>query len=193
MAEPDVAPAGPGRDDPPVRCLASRHVYVGPRLTVRVDDVEWAGGTRGIYTVVEKADFAVVLPREDAGFWLVQQYRYPTGRRSWEFPMGSWPPGHDGAGGPEALARTELAEETGLRAGRLERLGRLQVANGYSPSAFDVFLATELTPGDPAREVSESDMVHRYVSDADLGRMIRSGELTDSPSLAALMLYRATR
>jgi hypothetical protein len=32
-----------------------------------------------------------VIPREDDGsLWLVEQYRYPVGRRAWEFPQGSW-------------------------------------------------------------------------------------------------------
>ena len=41
--------------------------------------------------------------RERDGFWLVEQYRYPIGRRTWEFPSGGWP--HDSPGGDaEALA-----------------------------------------------------------------------------------------
>ena len=40
------------------------------------------------------------------------------------------PGAHGSDGTPEELARAELAEETGLRAGRLEHLGRLDLASG---------------------------------------------------------------
>ena len=56
-----------------------------------------------------------MLPAERDGFWLVEQYRHPVGRRAWEFPQGGWPAGAGGT--PEELGRAELAEETGLRAG----------------------------------------------------------------------------
>ncbi len=171
-----------------VQRLSSRVVYRNPWMTVREDEVRWPDGSLGIYGVVEKPDFAVVLPREGGGFWLVQQFRYPTGRRSWEFPMGTWSPGHSGE--MTDLARAELAEETGLRAGTIRFLGRLEAANGYSPTSFDVFLATELVPGEPNHEPTEVGMVHHFVTDAELDRMIGTGEVTDAPSLAALMLFR---
>lgn len=173
-----------------VRQLSSRVVYRNAWMSVREDEVRWADGSVGIYGVVEKPDFAVVLPRERDGFWLVEQFRYPVGRRSWEFPMGTWPPGHSGE--MAELARTELVEETGLRAGTIRHLGRLAAANGYSPTSFDVFLATDLISGEPHREPTEADMVHRFVSDPELDRMIGTGALIDAPSLAALMLYRQT-
>lgn len=163
-------------------------VYRSSRLTVREDEVSWPDGTTGLYGVVEKPDFAVVLPRENGGFWLVEQFRYPTGLRSWEFPMGGWPVGRGGT--PEELARTELAEETGLQATELRHLGRLTAANGYSPTRFDVFLATGLAYGTPRREPTEADMVHRFFPDPEFVEMIRTGRLVDAPSLAALSLYR---
>ena len=44
-----------------------------------------------------------------------------------------------------------LAEETGLRAGRMEHLGRLDLASGLLTQRFDVWRATDLTPGPTAR------------------------------------------
>ena len=66
-------------------------------------------------------------------------------------------------------------------------------AYGYSTQAFDVFLATDLTPGPPAREVTELDMVQMFVSDDALPDMIRSGDIVDAPSLAALTLWQLDR
>jgi hypothetical protein len=175
-------------DDAPIRRTGSRVVYASPWMTVREDDIEYADGTTSVFGVVAKKDFALVLPRADGGFWLVNQYRYPIQRRAWEFPQGGWPAGHDGT--PADLARAELAEETGLTAGRLTHLGRLNEAHGFCTQAFDVFLAEDLVEGAPAREATESDMVHAFVTDAELNRMIREGQIGDGPTLAALTLYR---
>lgn len=169
-----------------MRTTSSREVYRNPWIRVREDTVERADGSTGLYGVVEKADFALVLPAERGGFWLVEQYRYPLGRRSWEFPQGTWGAGK--AGTPEDLARTELAEETGLRCAGLSHLGRLDLASGLLTQRFDVWLATDLTPGPTAREVTEADMRQQFVPEAELRRMMRDGRMTDSPSLAAYTL-----
>jgi 8-oxo-dGTP pyrophosphatase MutT (NUDIX family) len=166
---------------------ATREVYANPWLRLREDEIEYADGSTGSYAVVEKPDFVTVLPWENDGFWLVQQYRYVVGSRQWEFPQGGWPQGRTGTA--EELAVAELAEETGLRARRWDRLGRLFAAYGYSPQAFDVFLATDLTPGPTSREHSEQGMVHCWFATAGVRAMIRSGEFADSHSVAALALY----
>ena len=173
---------------PGVERVSSRVVYRNPWMVVREDEVRRSDGSSGIFGVVEKPDFALVLPRWGEGFWMVEQYRYPAGRRAWEFPQGSW--GRAGGGDQVALARQELAEETGLRAGSMTHLGHLYEAYGYSTQGFDVFLATDLAEGDPDREPTEQDMIHRAVTDAEITEMILSGQIVDAPSLAALTLYR---
>src|SRR5690606_9465793 len=77
-------------DDRLMEQVNSRVVYRNPWMTVREDVIRHADGSPGIYGVVEKPDFALVLPRWSRGFWLVEQYRYPVGRRACKFPQGSW-------------------------------------------------------------------------------------------------------
>ncbi len=157
----------------------------------REDAVERADGSMGVYGVVEKPHFALVLPYERDGFWLVEQFRYPVGRRAWEFPQGMWTAGSDGA--PEELARAEPAEETSLRAGSLRHLGHLDLAPGLSTQEFDVWLATDLTPGPTAREVTEVDMRSAFVTEEELRTMVRERRFTDGPSLAAYGLLLLDR
>jgi 8-oxo-dGTP pyrophosphatase MutT (NUDIX family) len=170
------------------RLADSRLVYQNPWMTVTEDAITQADGKPGIYGVVHKNDFALVLPRTADGFFLVEQFRYPVGRREWEFPQGTFPAGVTGSA--LTLARAELAEETGLRAASLTHLGRLNTAAGYSDQRFDAFLAEGLTEGEPDREPTEQDMIHRAFTDAEIDALIRDGALADSASLAALLLYR---
>ena len=73
-------------------------------------------GSTGIYRVVEKPDFVVIVPVEDDGqVHLVEQYRYPVKGRYWELPEGSWE--QEQGADPMEMARGELLEETGLEKG----------------------------------------------------------------------------
>jgi len=172
-----------------VETLSSREVYRNAWMSVREDEVRWPDGTPGIYGVVDKPDFALVVPREDdGGLWLVEQYRYPIGRRAWEFPQGSW--GAGGSGDAAELAAAELREETGLSASRLEHLGRLHASYGFCSQGFDVYLATGLRAGPLDREATEQDMQHRLVSPQEFLELVRTGQVVDAPTLAACSLVQ---
>ena len=169
-----------------IKTVTSRVVYENPWLTLREDRVEHQDGTPGIYSVIDKPDFAVIIPAENDGFHLVEQHRYPTGERSWEFPSGSFPQGKTGT--PEELAKAELAEETGFTAGNLKKLGFLHLANAFTASGFHVYLATDLSPGKPHREPTEQDMHQQWFPRTELVHMLRTGTLTDGPTAAAYLL-----
>ena len=174
-----------------MRTTSSREVYRNPWIRVREDAVVRDDGSTGVYGVVEKPHFALVIAAERNGFWLVEQFRHPVGRRAWEFPQGTWTQGDEGT--PEDLARAELAEETGLRATGLRHLGHLDLAPGLSTQEFDVWLATGLTAGPTAREATEADMRHDFVPEAELQAMVLDGRFTDGPSLAAYSLLLLDR
>ena len=163
--------------------VSTREVYRNAWMTVREDIVRRPDGSAGLYGVVDKPDFAIVVPYAAEGFWLVEQFRYPVGRRAWEFPQGSWP--EEKGGSQEDLARAELQEETGMRAAQVRHLGYFYTAYGHSSQGSDLYLATELTPGPPEREITEQDMVHQWFSEEDFRRMIREGEIVDAATIAA--------
>lgn len=182
-------PAGqarPGHGEPEIRTLASRVVYTDNWTRLRRDDIERADGSRGTYAVIERDDFACVIPAADGGFYLVEEYRYPLARRAWSFPQGSFPHGEEGT--PEQLARAELAQETGLRAGRLTRLGTLSASHGSSNQYGQHWLATDLTQGEPDLEPEELGLRHAWVSREEFESMVRDGRIVDDTSLAAYAL-----
>ena len=166
--------------------LGSRTVYTNPWLEVREDDIRRADGSTGIYGVVSRPDFAMIVPQERDRLLLVEQFRYPLGQRCWEFPAGTLP--DRAAADPIELAHRELREETGLRAANLTYLGLLDTAPGTVNQRGRVYLATDLTHGEPEREPEEQDMRMSWFPRETFEQMIRTGAITDSQTLAAYSL-----
>lgn len=161
-------------------------MYANPWMVVREDKIRRSDGSDGIFGVIDKPDYALIVPADGDRVHLVEQFRYPLGLRRWEFPQGTAPNRADAD--PLELARNELREETGLRAGRMTQLGTLDVAPGMSSQRGRVFLATDLTDGPPEREPSEQDMRTAWFTRAELTGMIRRGDVTDAQSVAAFGL-----
>ena len=163
-------------------------------MTVREDDIRRADGSEGIYGVVDKPTFALVIPLDGDRVHLVEQFRYPVGMRRWEFPQGTAPDRAELE--PAELATRELREETGLRAGKMTELGLIHCAPGLTSQRGWVFLATELTEGEPEREDEEQDMRSAWFHRNEVEKMIMTGEFSDAQSLAAyahLMLSERLR
>jgi ADP-ribose pyrophosphatase len=173
----------PEQETPDIVTTGTRIVYENKWMRVREDAIRRRDGSAGIYGVIEKDDFVVVVPvHDDGSVTLVQQYRYPVGARFWEFCQGMW-------GGPDAdlrlVAAHELAEETGLAATTLTDAGYLYEGYGTMRQGFRVYLATGLTEGAARPEHEEQDLVSRRFARADLERMLRDAEIKDSVSVAA--------
>jgi ADP-ribose pyrophosphatase len=166
-------------------------MYRNPWMTVREDETLRRSGATGTFGVVEKPDFALVIPYERGGFHLVEQFRYPVKGRFWEFPQGSW------TERPDAdaldLARGELAEETGLKATTMTLMGHLFEAYGYCDQGFRVFLATGLMPGSQRLDEEEEGLITRWFTEDEMWELVDNGRMKDAPSLAALSLFARYR
>jgi 8-oxo-dGDP phosphatase len=173
-------------DGADIRMLATGIVYEDSWMRLRRDEIERRDGSRGTYAFVEKPDFALVIPAQNHGFHLVEEYRYPIRRRTWSFPQGGWPPGRTGS--PAELARLELVQETGLRARTLTKLGFLHCAHGITSQGGHFFVATGLEAGPPEREHEEQDMRQAWVPRARFEEMLAEGAITDDSTVAAYAL-----
>jgi 8-oxo-dGTP pyrophosphatase MutT (NUDIX family) len=157
-------------------------------MTVREDSIRRPDGSEGIYGVIDKPTYALVIPLDGDRMCLVRQYRYPIGEYRWEFPQGTAPDLEDLD--PAELSARELREETGLRAGSMTDIGRLDVAPGLSSQRGWVFLATDLTEGEPERELEEQDMTMAWFERSEVEKMMAGGEITDAQSMAAYLLLQ---
>lgn len=174
-----------------MQTLASRVVYRNRWMTVREDAIRRADGADGIYGVIEKPDAALIIPVEHGRVHMVQQYKYPVGARFWEFPQGTWEQAASYT--VEELARGELREETGLVAAELQLLKRIYIAYGFVNQPVYIFVATGLTQLDAQPEQEEQDLVRGNFSWSEFHKMVESGDVADSLTLAALSLLRLQR
>ena len=115
----------------------------------------------------------------------LDHHRVAVGRAIWEFPAGTLEPGEP----PIETAARELTEETGYVAGRIEPLGRFYTSPGFTDELMHVFVARDLVPGVQQLESHEEIEVETR-GWADVDAMIRSGELIDGKSVAAVLLWR---
>jgi 8-oxo-dGTP pyrophosphatase MutT (NUDIX family) len=138
------------------------------------------GGASGTYGVIRIRRLAVgVLPIDTQGYvHLVGQWRFPLGRYSWEMPEGGAEPGED----PIQCARRELAEETGLSAGRLEKILDIYLSNSLSDERAIMFLATDLSQGEASPEPTEV-LKRRRAPFTDVLARIVDGRVRDSMTL----------
>jgi ADP-ribose pyrophosphatase len=172
---------------PFIERVASREIYRNPWLVLREDDIRRPDGSSGIYGVVDKQTYALVMAHDRNRFRLVEQFRYPLGARRWEFPQGTAPDLADAE--PAELAARELREETGLRATSFEALGQLDTAPGMTSQRGWVFLATGITEGEAEREHEEQDMRSAWFPREEVEQMMRAGVIADAQSIAAYGLF----
>lgn len=117
---------------------------------------------------------------------LIKQYRPAIDQTILEIPAGVLEPGED----PHEAATRELAEETGLRARTLTRLGGLYATPGYSAEYLHIFLATNLTLGETQFDAGEQIDELVWLSLHELSQAITQGEVEDSKTIAALYLLQ---
>lgn len=140
-----------------IKTLGSRRVYENRWMKVREDRIVYPDGSESIYGVVEKNDAAMIFAMDDEdGVYLVEQFRYPVGRRFWELPQGAWQEQENVD--PLTLARGELQEETGLTAEEMVYLGETYEAYGFAANKCHIFLATGLKMGKPSLDAEEQGL-----------------------------------
>jgi len=164
------------------RVLSTRHLYQGRVVSLRVDEVELPSGRRAEREIVEHRGAVAVVPVIDGDVLLVRQSRPAVGRALLEIPAGTIEPGE----AVEACLRRELAEEVGMRPGRIEPLIAFYPSPGFLTEIVHVYAAFALSPHH--LEAEEEDLTVVRMPLARARALIASGEIVDAKSVIGLLL-----
>jgi len=169
----------------PFEFIKSEPLFQGRAFKVRRDVLKAPDGHEARYEIVEHIGSVTIVPVDGQGNLLfVRQYRSATGMDLLELPAGTL----DAEDEPyEVCAGRELREETGMAAGKLERLGDFYLAPGYSTEYMAVFLATELTHNPLEADADEFLQLEKIPIKKAI-EMAEKGEIPDAKTLAALFL-----
>jgi len=162
--------------------VESHRLYEGRVVSLRVDRVKLPDGRSAVREVVEHAPVVAIVALDGEGkVLLVRQYRLPVQRLLLEIPAGGIDPGES----PEEAAQRELQEETGQRAGRLERLCSFFASPGYCDEYMHLYLATALERSALAADADERIEVVRLPLSEAL-QLIERGEICDAKTIIGL-------
>jgi ADP-ribose pyrophosphatase len=160
----------------------SRTVYDGKLFDVTLE--RWGANEREI--VEHPGAVAIVAVDWDDRVVLVRQLREPARQRLLELPAGTLDAGEE----PEACARRELEEETGLRGGEWKPGPSFWTTPGFCRELMHLFFAERVEEGEQRPEDDEEIELVR-IPVADLPS--RVGDVEDAKTLAGLLLYMRRR
>lgn len=165
--------------------LSDTVVFTGRLIDVSHMVVRLPNGEQSYREVVRHKGAAAVVPVDADGFvTLVRQHRVVVDTVTLEIPAGKL----DHAGeNPLACAHRELAEETGLRAERMELLCPMITTPGFCTERVSIYLATGLRPGETHPDADEFVRAVRMPLREAVARALR-GELNDGKTALGLLL-----
>jgi len=167
----------------PWKTLSEEVMYENNWIRVEHHEVLNPKNKAGIYGKVHFKYIAIgIIPVDLDGYtWIVGQFRYPLNQYSWEIPEGG------GKIGIPTLdsARRELREETGIIAKGWTMIQEIHTSNSVSDEYGVIYLAEDLEFHAPQPDDDE-ELLIRKIHLRDLFKMITSGKITDSLSLAGI-------
>lgn len=164
-----------------------RNLHKGRVFDLVIERVALPNGVVTDLEIIRHPGASAMVPiLDDGSVVLIRQYRHAAGSFLWEIPAGTLEPGED----PVECARRELAEETGYEAARLEELGQILPAAGYTDEHIHIFLASGLRP--VGQDLEDDEVLQSESVPFDTAiEMITRGEIKDAKTIAGLlMLYQ---
>jgi ADP-ribose pyrophosphatase len=167
------------------KTISSLYVFKGRAINFRIDSVLNADGHETSREIVEHAACVAIVPVDANGdIFLVRQYRKALEKELLEIPAGGIDPGED----PETAVKRELQEEIGYIPGKVEKMSGFYSSPGFCNEYLYLYLATGLKTGRLYAEDTPG-IVTVKIKPRQIKRLISSGEICDSKSIAGLLYY----
>jgi ADP-ribose pyrophosphatase len=164
--------------------MGERKVQRGAQFELVTEAIELPNGRTVDLDLVRHPGAAAVVPFLDENrILMIRQYRFATGGEILEIPAGKLDPGET----PETCAARELLEETGYRAGRLEKLGAIWTSPGFTNEVIHLYSAFDLEVAEQQLEPDEIiELVPMTLTQAL--ETVRRSAIFDAKSATALLL-----
>jgi 8-oxo-dGTP pyrophosphatase MutT (NUDIX family) len=166
--------------------IKSETLLQGRAFKIKRDTLKTPDGRETKLEIIEHGGSVVIVPVDDEkNLLFVRQYRHAAGGDLLELPAGT----RDDDEPFEECAAREIREETGMEAGRLQKVGEFYLAPGYSTEFMVVFLATDLKDNPLQADDDEFLQVEKIPLKKAV-EMFERGEVLDAKSLAAWLLAK---
>lgn len=160
-----------------------------PRFdVVEVDQPTAGGGVRPRQIIVHPGAVLIIPLVEPDRVCLIRNERVAVGQRLIELPAGTIESPCD----PSETARRELQEETGFTAAAWRELPGFYMSPGILRERMHVFVAQQLTPGEPAREAGEN-IDNLIVPWDEAIAMAERGDIEDAKTICGLLMWDRLR
>ena len=171
-----------------VKRMGRELAYQGTVLKVYKDHMKFSNGNTEDWDFIHHDGAAAVIPVMDDGkILMVKQYRNALERDTLEIPAGKLDdPDEEGI----VCASRELKEETGYSSDDLEWLLTIRTTVAFCDVSIEVFVASNLIPGEQHLDVDEFVDVKAYKLE-ELKEMIFEGKIQDSKTMAAILAYES--
>ena len=164
--------------------IKSETLMQGRAFKIRRDHLKTPDGRETKYEIIEHGGSVIIIPVDtDGNLLFVRQYRHAAGMDLLELPAGT----RDGDEPFEDCAAREIREETGMEAGKLQKIGEFYLAPGYSTEFMVVYLATDLKHN-PLEADDDEFLEVEKIPVREVVQSAERGEIPDAKSLAALLL-----
>lgn len=161
--------------------LNSELIHEGPIFRIRKGRVRLEDGTESYREIVEHGGGVGVVPVLEDRVILVRQFRAAVNADVLEIPAGRLEPDDD----PERRAHTELEEECGYRAGRLEHVASCYCSPGFTNERDEIYLAFDLTKTEQRLEFDERVEIVE-IPIAELEARLKRLEFEDAKTIIGL-------
>lgn len=169
-----------------MKLISSKELIRTPIFHVTMDHAKDPEGFEIRRAIVQHGGSAVMMPVDDKKrVLLVRQYRLPARQYLWELPAGRLDEGET----PLQAAKRELAEETGYKAKKWEKLAIFYPSPGFLAEKMTIFLARDLTEGEQ-KPMEDERIEVRWFKPKEIDEMIESYKIVDAKTQIGFLKWK---